>query len=431
MRVAYVVNQYPQTSQSFIRREIAALEAMGIEVERFSLRRGKETLVEPSDLAERVRTRYVLDVGAWGLLWGAMRVMANRPGRWVSALWLAVRMGWRSDRGVGVHLVYLAEACVLLEWLREWDAEHVHAHFGTNSTMVPMLCRAMGGPSYSFTAHGPEEFDRPMGIALGEKIRRATFVVAISSFGRSQLCRWCPVEEWGKIHVVHCGVDEMFLCGAKRGMPRGPRLLCVGRLAEQKGQLLLLEAAARLRDAGVSFELKLAGDGPMREELEKRIAQLGLGQCVKLAGWMSGKKVREEMEESRAVVLASFAEGLPVVIMESLALGRPVVSTNVGGIAELVEAGVSGWVVTPGSVEALAKAMREVMEAEEQRLVRMGLAGAAKVAREHDAKVEAGKLAGLFRKYVQFETEKALPIGAVGGKLPGGGGAGEEQTCVR
>ena len=394
--VAYLVNQYPQPSQSFIRREIAALEKLGVRVERFTVRSWPGNLVDEGDRAEKQRTRVILSVGALGLLWATLRTMLTRPAKFTSALTLAVRTGYHSDRGLPLNLVYLAEACVLLKWLTESGSRHVHAHFGTNSTGVAMLCRALGGPPYSFTVHGPEEFDRPTFLRLKEKIDRAAFVVAISDFGRSQLYRWCAHEHWPKIHVVRCGVDELFLKVPRTPPPAAPRLVCVGRLSEQKGQLLLVEAAARLAGEGVPLELVLVGDGEMRKDVESLIAKHQLGSTVKLAGWMSNEQVRGEIQNSRAMVLPSFAEGLPVVIMEALALGRPVISTFVAGIPELVRNGETGWLVPAGCVGALADAMRRTLNADVNQLARMGEAGAAAVAERHDASKEAAKLVALF-----------------------------------
>lgn len=397
MNVAYLVNQYPQSSQSFIRREITALEGLGVTVCRFTLRAWDTVPVDAADQDERRKTRVVLGVGAVGLLLAVLRSLLTRPAAFGRALWLTLKVGRRSDRGLLVNLVYLAEACVLLPWLAEGGAEHVHAHFGTNSTTVAMLARELGGPPYSFTPHGPEEYDRPEAIGLGEKVCRARFVVAISDFARGQLYRWCRHDDWAKIHVVRCGVDELFLTGPPPPPPDGQRrLVCVARLGEQKGQLLLVEAAARLVADGEDFELVLVGDGPMRAQLESEIARHNLSDRIRITGWMSNPEVRRQVVLSRAMVLPSFAEGLPVVLMESLALHRPVVSTYVAGIPELVEDGVSGWLVPAGSVDALADAMRRVLRCPADRLAEMGAAGAARVAERHNAVREARHLADLF-----------------------------------
>jgi glycosyltransferase involved in cell wall biosynthesis len=400
MRIAYFINQYPKVSHSFIRREILALERQGFEVLRIALRGWDGELVDAEDVRERERTRYVLQGGLIGLLLATLRVLLANPLRFMAALGLALRMGRHADRPWPFHLVYLAEACRLLPWLRDFGAAHVHAHFGTNSAEVVMLAQALGGPPFSFTVHGPEEFDKPQFIHLDEKMRRAVFVVAISSYGRSQLFRWVDHAHWPKVKVVHCGLEAAFHAVAPVPLPAAPRLVCVGRLCEQKGQLLLMEAAQRLAAKGIAFEIVLAGDGEMRREVEALIALYGLHGRVRITGWISSDQVRAEILAARALVLPSFAEGLPVVIMEAMALRRPVLTTYVAGIPELVRPGENGWLFPAGAVDELAEAMADCLAQPDEVLQRMGEAAYRRVLERHDIDVEAAKLAGLFKESV-------------------------------
>jgi len=398
LRIAYLVNTYPMTSASFIRRELLEVEAQGAAVARFTLRRWATPLVDPVDLEEDRKTRAVLEVGMSGLAKGLAASAFRRPVQFVRALgraWGLGRRGSGSGQGFLRHLIYLAEACVLLDWHRDLKIDHVHAHYGTNSTTVALLCRTLGGPPYSFTTHGPEEFDRPLALGLDHKIRDAAFAVAISEHGRSQLRRWVPYDQWSKIEVVRCGLDPMFLNAPHVPLPEARRLVCVGRFAEQKGLPVLIEAAGRLRADGVEFDLTLVGDGPLRGEIEALVQRHRLEDCVHLVGWKTNAEVRELVSSSRALVLPSFAEGLPVVIMEALALGRPVISTWVAGIPELVEPWVCGWLVPPGSAEALATAIRELLDTPLDELERMGKRGAERVAERHNIAVEARKLTTL------------------------------------
>ena len=397
MRIAYFINQYPKVSHSFIRREILALERQGIEVQRIALRGWDGELHDNDDIAERSKTRYVLEDGVKGLLKPLLEVLRAQPRRFFSALWLALGMGRRADRSWPYHLIYLAEACRVVQWLQAFGAEHVHAHFGTNSTEVVMLANALGGPHYSFTVHGPEEFDKPQFLHIGEKVRRAAFVAAVSSYGRSQLYRWVAHAHWDKVKVVHCGLEAAFHAGPPVPVPAVPRLVCVGRLCEQKGQLLLLEAAQKLAAQGTTFELVLAGDGEMRAEIETLIARHGLQGQVRITGWISSGQVREELLAARALVLPSFAEGLPVVIMEAMALRRPVLTTYVAGIPELVRPGENGWLFPAGAVEELAAAMADCLGQPDEVLQRMGDAAHQRVLERHDIDTEAAKLASYFR----------------------------------
>ena len=413
--IAYLINQYPKVSHSFIRREIAAVEAHGLQIERFAIRACSAELVDPADRQELSRTRLVLSVGAIGLLINLLRVASTRPVRFLQTLGLTLSLSRGAEQSVLHHLAYLAEACVLLGWFSQAQVAHVHAHFGTNSTTVALLCHALGGPPYSFTVHGPEEFDKVKAISLVQKVARAAFVVAISNFGKSQLYRWCPLADWSKIHVVHCGVDTEFLASAPKPISlfTEPRLVCVGRLCAEKGQLLLLEAASQLMQQGVPFKLILVGDGPLRSELEALVTKLALHDHVEITGWADGTQVREAIVSARAMVLPSFAEGLPVVIMEALALGRPVISTYVAGIPELIEPEVCGWLVPPGSVEELVIAMRKALQAPVEKLEQMGHIGAERVANHHSVAIESSKLAALFR----FNIERSSHNQAVSHSL--------------
>jgi glycosyltransferase involved in cell wall biosynthesis len=394
--VAYLVNQYPKVSHTFIRREIQALERQGVVVHRFALRGWDAEVADEADREERLRTSYALQGGALPIAGATMRALLRAPRRFFRALRLALRMAHGADRPWPYHLVYLAEACRLSAWIERSHSTHLHAHFGTNSAEVAMLIRELGGPPYSFTVHGPEEFDRPLSLGLREKIRRSAFVVAVSSFGRSQLLRWTDVLEWHKVHVVHCGLESSFHSEAGDTAPAGRRLVCVGRLCEQKGQLLLLRAAGELVRRGTSFELVLAGDGELRSQLEREIDALALRDRVRITGWIDSHQVRAEILAARALVLPSFAEGLPVVIMEAMALGRPVISTYVAGIPELVRDGRDGWLVPAGDFEALVDAMTVALREPADVLVRMGEQARLRVLARHSVDVEAAKLGALF-----------------------------------
>jgi glycosyltransferase involved in cell wall biosynthesis len=397
LRIAYLINQYPAISHSFIRREILALEKLGFDVMRISLRGWDLELVDKEDFAERERTRYVLRTGALALLLAVVRMLLKRPIRVARALGMACQMSRGSNRPLTVHLAYLAEACSIEPWLREANVMHVHAHFGTNSAEVAMLAHILGGPRWSFTIHGPEEFEAVIPLHLVEKIARSCFAVSISSYGRSQLCRAINYNDWQKIHVVHCGLDPVFrIAPATSGvLPR--RVVCVARLSPAKGHEILLEAARELATKGIDFQLILAGDGQLRSEIEARISQYNLTDRVKITGWLSGEQVRNEILASRALVLASYAEGLPVVIMEAMALRRPVIATYIAGIPELVRPGEDGWLVPASDKEALIEALRNCLEAPDELLKRMGESARERVLTRHDVNTEATKLQKLFQ----------------------------------
>jgi len=259
-----------------------------------------------------------------------------------------------------------------------------------------MLTHALGGPTYSFTVHGPTEFDKPGMIGLGEKIRRAAFVVAITSYCRSQLYRWVDHSHWPKVKVVHCGLEDEFHSNEASPPGAAPRLVCIGRLVEQKGQLLLIEAARRLAAIRSDFQLVLVGDGPLRGEIEALVSRLDLGGRVRMAGAVSTEQLRAEILAARALVLPSFAEGLPMVIMEAMALRRPVIATYIAGIPELVRPSIDGWLVPAGSVDALADAMEDCLDRSPEALQVMGEAAHERALARHAADRQAAELAELF-----------------------------------
>jgi glycosyltransferase involved in cell wall biosynthesis len=404
MKLAYLINEYPKVSHSFIRREIRALERAGFEIQRIALRGWASQLPDPEDQDEQSKTHFILRNGALSVIPALVATFISSPVRFFRALRAAVRMAGQSrDRPLPYHLYYLAEACVVLRLMRAARSRHLHAHFGTNPAEVAMLMRLLGGPTYSFTAHGPDEFVRPMG--LGEKVRHAAFAVAISSFGRSQFYWHSAHEDWPRVHVVHCGLEPSFHQGPPVPPATGPRLVCVGRLSEEKGQWLLVQALGRIRDKGVDFEMVLAGDGQLRPALTRLIESLGLSERIRITGWISSAEVREEILAARALVLPSFAEGLPVVLMEAMALRRAVLTTYVAGIPELVIHGENGWLFPAGSTDALQAALEECLAAPAEKLQAFGNAGYERVIARHSIDTEAEKLAALFHHYAAAELK--------------------------
>lgn len=396
MKIAYLINQYPKISHSFIRREIQELEKKGLQIKRYSIRYSEDQLVDISDQKELDKTQFILNIGVAGLVINILKTIAFNPVNFLQALILTIKVGYGSDRGILRNLAYLAEACVLSFWLKKEQIKHIHAHFGTNSTTVAMLCCVLDDFTYSFTIHGPEEFDKPMAIALPEKIKRATFVVAISSYGKSQIYRWCDYQQWGKIHIIHCGLEEKFIQTDVTSITQENRLVCVGRLCPQKGQLLLLQAIGRLKEKGIICILTLVGDGELREEIEHLAEKLDIKEQIKITGWASSDEVKQQITQAKLMVMPSFAEGLPVVIMESLALGIPVISTYVAGIPELVINGESGWLIPAGDIDALTVVIELALNLPVEKLEEMGKKGKIAVNQNHDINKETETLKKLF-----------------------------------
>ena len=419
MRLAYFINQYPKVSHTFIRREIRALEALGFDVQRYALRGPSgEVLVEAADIEERDRTRYLLGHGVTYLMYSMALLSLQRP----LGLLRAARQMWsiarRSHRPFAMHLASLAEAAVLVRWTQAHGAQHIHTHFGTNSAEVALLARLWGSAPYSVTIHGSDEWDRPLQWALKDKVQHAAFVVAISSFTRAQLMRWIRLQDHDKLHVVHCGVDDPFLQTPGSAVPDNQRLICVGRLCNEKAQPLLLDALVLLRQRGLRPQLVLAGDGELRGRIEAAIAAHGLANQVTLIGWVDGQRVREEILASRALVMPSCMEGLPVALLEAMTLQRPVITTYVGGIPELVRPGREGWLVQAGSAEAVADAIEACLGTPIDTLSTMGANGRARIVERHRVADCAEQLGRLFEASALTEQQSqalaAAPITQAG-----------------
>lgn len=396
--VAYLTGDYPKVSHTFILREVQAVRAAGMPVVTCSIRRPPATEFKGREEQEaRAETFYVIAAAK-----NPLRLMRDHaaaflrsPGTWISTLALAIRMRSPGLKAFLWQLFYFLEAGVLAEHLRKVQARHLHNHFGNSSCSVAVLAAKLAGIPYSFTEHGPAIFFEVDRWALPEKIARAKFVVAITHFCRSQLMLFSDPSHWGKIAIVHCGVDPALY---RRAVPAfGKRVAFVGRLDPVKGALLLIEAMATVLKAHPDATLTLAGDGPARAPAEARAAELGIAGAVRFAGFMTQPEVAALLSTSDMLVLPSFAEGLPVVYMEALASRIPVVASRVAGVPELVQDGVTGFTVPPGDVETLADRMARLM-AEPERAARMGEAGRQAVEREHDIAREGARLADLFRR---------------------------------
>jgi colanic acid/amylovoran biosynthesis glycosyltransferase len=406
IRLAFLTTEYPKVSHTFIRREILALESLGYDIERFSVRESGP-IADPADQEEAIRTTCLLEVPVWRHVLAFCMTVISSPLRTMIAL-NAVWTSWKvSDRTLLRHFAYLVEACTLMRLLAQRRVNHLHVHFGKNAADVARQCRILGGPPYSMMVHGPGEFDAPRSQSLREKVRDAAFTTAISDFARSQLMRWSDYSDWHRIHVVRCSVNDEFLECRELLHSETRTFVCVGRLTAQKGQLLLIDALAALIQRGQMLNLILAGDGEMRSVIDQRIRHHGIQDYVEITGWIGERQVRELILKSRALVLPSFAEGLPVVILEAFALGRTVISTAVAGIPEILESGTNGWLVNPGSIEGLIEAMQQCLETPLDKLNEMAGEGRRRVLQRHVAVHEARRLAGLIER---FQTEPQIQV---------------------
>lgn len=397
MTLAYLMNTYPITSTTFVRREIHAHENAGLDVKRFAIRDWSETLVDPRDRDEIAKTTYILKQGIVPLAWRTVVEMATNPVGFIRALGTCLRLMASKD-GAGLkNAAYLVEAVFFKQASVAAGVHHVHAHFSTNSTAVALLSRRLGGPSYSFTAHGPDEFNDPAIKGMPIKVAHAEFVAAITDYASGVILEATSGKGAEKVHVVRCGIELSEF--EPTPPPDNARIVCVGRLCPAKAQVLLIEAIAPLIAEHPTVELVLIGDGEDRKMIEARIAELGLQSYVTLAGWGTGEDVRKAILEARLFALPSFAEGLPIVLMESLAMGRAVITTRITGIPELVDEDC-GWVVEAGDVPALSEALRRALASDDAALIEKGKVGRARVVAHHDQTKNAAALRRYFPRSI-------------------------------
>jgi colanic acid/amylovoran biosynthesis glycosyltransferase len=393
--VAYLINQYPAPSHSFIRREIHALEAQGWTVHRFTHRRSQAPLIDPLDRDEAQRTCVLLDSGLNTFLAAGTYWLIRHPRRTLLTLRRSLADARTSQRPAIAHLGYFALACVLSRRLQQLGYPHLHVHFGTNPADVARLCRTLCNLTYSVTFHGPHEYETPDRLNLAGKIADASFIAVISDTGRRAM-RACHSESGHKLITVRCGLDPAWFTRPVFPVTQAPRLVCVARLDAQKNPLLLVEAAALLAARGVAFELTLLGDGALRAEVERQITRHGLESCVLPRGWSSQKQVAQHLQACRALVLSSHNEGLPVAIMEANAVGRPAIAPDVGAVRELVETGITGWLVPPHDPVALADAIQECLAASEAQLLALGRRARERVRARHDIRASTRLLGAAF-----------------------------------
>lgn len=404
-RVAYLVSRYPGLSHTFIEREVLALRAAGIDVHTFSVRPCPPAeLLSGTMRTEATRTTVLLGSPARAWFRAHAGLLRRRPGAWLSTLGRALRTGEPSPKARLWQVFYFAEAVLLHDELVRRGIRALHVHFANVSSDVARLTidlgRRIDGPQagwrWTMTMHGPTEFEAVARFDLAAKTRDAAAVACISDFCRSQLMRLVPPDEWPKLRLVRMSVDvDRYAPQSEETRDptaHGPlRLLYVGRLVPEKGGPVLLDAIERLSAAGVAVDLRIVGSGPLAQDLAAQVARAGLGDVVQLVGPKGQDELPDLYAWADVFVLPSFQEGLPVVLMEALASGVPVVTTRIAGIPELVVDGQMGRVVAPGRVDELADAISE-LAADPVARARMGARGRAAVVAEFTPQAAAAAM---------------------------------------
>ena len=396
VRLAYLTSQYPAASHTFIRREVEALRELGWSIDTFSVRRpSADEMVSDADKAEADGTFYLLKQSPSAFLAANVATLLSRPGHYLSTLKLALGHRAPGARGLFLGFAHFVESVLLARELKKRRTTHLHNHFANSAATVGLLASKLLGIRWSFTMHGISETDYPAGLMLGRKIEAAEFVACVSWFGRAQGMRLVPLSQWRKMHVVRCGLPFNRIPLKGPAEPNTQTMICVGRLSPEKGQPGLLRAFAALRAKHPKLRLRLVGDGPDRASLEALAKELGLADAVSFAGRLPEEETLAEIARADLLVLPSFMEGLPIVLMEAMAVGVPVIASRVAGIPELVEDGESGLLFAPSDWDELASRI-DLMLGDHALRTRLAEKAKAKVASEFDTRTSAAQLAILF-----------------------------------
>jgi glycosyltransferase involved in cell wall biosynthesis len=402
------VSRYPNLSMVFVLREVLELRRLGFRVETASINPpdrppDKLTQVEREEAA---RTYCVKGHGLSGAVAAhAASLLSNFAGYW-GGLGLAFRLAGFDLARLAMNLAYFTEGLMVGRWMRRNGQGHLHVHLASQAASVGLFTRRVFGVGYSLTVHGPDEFYDAAGQYLEQKIKAADFIVAISSYTRSQLMNLSGHEHWEKMKVVRLGVDPgLFSPVPKAEAGNGAagsgafEILCVGRLTPAKGQRLLIEAVGRLARQGRNVRLRLVGAGPDLSSLQACAGRLTAPETVTFEGAVNQDRIREFYATADVFCLPSFAEGLPVVLMEAMAMAIPCVSTSITGIPELIRDGIDGLLAPASDVDALVEALARLAD-DQQLRERLAASGRSRVLQFYDLERNVEALAAVFAERI-------------------------------
>jgi colanic acid/amylovoran biosynthesis glycosyltransferase len=398
--IGYLVSQYPTKSHTFIRREIDALRMQGLPVRVFSVRSAPlESGDSASYRAALEETYYLLPPRIATLASVHGKALLRRPMSYLRVLLLALRHRVPGLRAITWAFFYFAEAILLADELERRGIRHLHNHFANSGATVGLLASQFLRIPWSLTLHGISETDYPAGYLLGRKIEAARFVVCASYFMRAQAMRIVPPERWHKIMVVRCALNLTAIPqpARSRSVQSPVRIICVSRLSPEKGHEGLLEAFATLRSRHVDAFLTIVGNGPGLHRIRESVRAHRLCNHVSLLGALSEEEALLQIAHSDVLVLASFMEGLPIVLMEAMALGLPVIAPRLAGIPELVTDEQHGLLFCPSDWNDLAEKMTRLSTDPSLR-AGLGQAGRAKIEEEFDIVHAVKPLVALFSR---------------------------------
>lgn len=400
MQIAYLLSEYPTLGHTYLLREVRGLRDLGWNIQTVSIRQPapRPAALSPVEQEERNSTWYILGSSLLEFLQAHLVTFASRPARYLRGLLTAWKIGRFHPHHTARALAYFVEAVLAGYRLRRAGIEHVHSVY---TTTVALIMSRVFDIRLSMTIHGPSEFFDPEGFRIREKVAAAELVSGISYFCRSQIMLWSSPSDWRKIEVVPLGIDiSGWQSATFRERPAPFELISVGRLADVKGYPLLLEAVVLLVAEGRHVRLRLVGDGPDSRQLQERARRLGIADRVIFDGWKNQDELRQLYAASDLCVLSSFAEGVPVILMEAMATGVPCVAPRITGIPELIRDGVEGLLVTPANVADLASAIGSLMDNPELRR-QMATRSRQRIADRYELGKNVRQLSNLFSRMRQ------------------------------
>jgi colanic acid/amylovoran biosynthesis glycosyltransferase len=395
-RLLYVVSLFPCWSETFIVRELTALLAAGAEVQILSLKAPYEKMVQPD--AERLMSRAHHPLPPAQAALARLRALVTHPIALSATVLQVVRRLGNQPVEVAKTLEALARGVEHLDWIREFDPDIIHAHWGTYpSTVAWALARMLDKP-FGFTCHAHDIFVNDH--LLKEKIESAKVAVTISRFNVDWLTERATPRARERLKVVHCGVDLTTIPFRADGREPG-LIMTVGRLDPIKGFDVLIDALGELKQQGRPVRCRIIGEGPLEQPMRAAIARYGLTDSVEMTGAMPQAEVRKSLYAASIFALPSVVtptgdrDGIPVSLMEAMAAGTPSVSTRVSGIPELIGDEQEGLLVPERDAKSLARALARLLD-DPTLGTRLAVAARAKVEREFDAAIEGRKMLELF-----------------------------------
>lgn len=413
--MAYVVSQYPMLSMIFIIREVVQLRKLGFRIDVASINaadRGQEGLTD-TEAAEAAQTYYVIPHGLMGALKGHVSTLFTNPAGYLRGWRKAIQLAGLDLRALIYNSAYLTEALMIGVWMRSRKQQHLHAHLGSQAATIALFVREVFHFSYSVTVHGPDEFYDAHRQYLRQKVIESHFICCISYFARSQLAKLSPYEHWHKLQVSRLGVDPSVF--QPRGFNPNPEvfeIICVGRLCSAKGQHILVDAVQQLVEQSRPLRLRIVGDGEDRDSLERHVHALGLGQVIIFEGAVNQDRIRDLYSRADIFSIPSFAEGIPVVLMEAMSMEIPCVTTRITGIPELIRDGIDGLLVAPSDIAGLAAALARLMDDATLR-EQLGKAARLRVIEHYNLEKNVHRLAEVFRAQLPLDawSEHAVESG--------------------